>query len=238
MTMRKLLLLSSSSVHGSGFLGWCGDLLTEFLGRDVSRVLFIPYALFDYDEYTAAPRACLKELGYEVDGIHELEDPVQAVERAQAVFIGGGNSFRLLKALYDHKLLDVLRRRVLREGLPYIGSSAGTNVSTVSICTTNDMPIVYPPSFDALALLPFNINPHYVEPAPGSKHMGETREKRIREYHMYADRPPVLGLREGSALHVLGGKAVLRGATGAKLFDPKAEPREFEPGADLSFLLE
>lgn len=237
--MRKLLLLSSSSFHGtSGFLGWCSDILAEFLGKEISRVLFIPYALFDYDEYTAAPRGALKELGYQVDGIHEHENPVQAVEQAQAIFIGGGNTFRLLKALYDHHLIDIIRKRVLEDGIPYIGSSAGTNVATVSICTTNDMPIVYPPSFNALGLLPFNINPHYIDPEPNSTHKGETREKRIREYHMYADRPPVLGLREGSCLSVHGNRAVLKGQTGAKLFQPKAEPKEFASNSDLSFLLD
>ncbi|XP_043188757.1 alpha-aspartyl dipeptidase-like isoform X2 [Amphibalanus amphitrite] len=238
VAMRKLLLLSSSSYHGAeGFLGWCGDLLTEFLGKEVSRVLFVPYALFDYNEYTTTVRDRLKQLGYEVDGIHELENPLQAVEQAQAIFVGGGNSFRLLKTMYDHRLVDAVRKRVLQDGMPYIGSSAGTNLSTVSICTTNDMPIVHPPTFEALALVPFNINPHYIDPDPSSTHMGETREKRIREYHMYADRPPVLGLREGSALLVLGDKAVLKGPTGAKLFKPKEEAEVFESGSDVSFLL-
>ncbi|XP_037080094.1 alpha-aspartyl dipeptidase-like [Pollicipes pollicipes] len=237
--MRRLLLLSSSVCHGTeGFMGWCSDIVSEYLGKEVTRVLFIPYALFDYDEYTSAPRNKLKQLGYEVDGIHELENPVQAVERAQAIYIGGGNTFRLLKSLYDHGLVDVIRKRVLEEGVPYIGSSAGTNVATVSICTTNDMPIVYPPTFDALGLVPFNINPHYIDPEPNSTHKGETREKRINEYHMYADRPPVLGLREGSCLYVHGNKAVLKGSSGAKLFKPKAEPVEFASSADLSFLLE
>lgn len=237
--MRRLLLLSSSSVHGgNGFLSWCTSEISEFLGPDVKRVLFIPYALFDFAEYTAAPRERLSELGYQVDGIHEMEDPVAAVRSAQAIFVGGGNTFRLLKTIYDNGLIDVIRKRVLEDGIPYIGSSAGTNLATVSICTTNDMPIVYPPSFDALNLVPFNINAHYIDPAPNSTHMGETRAKRIAEYHMYADRPPVLGLREGCILRVLGDKGSLQGQTGAKLFQPKKEPVEYEAGSDLSFLLQ
>ncbi|KAG7231514.1 hypothetical protein INR49_011593 [Caranx melampygus] len=194
---RRLLLVSNSTLHGSGYLDHCQQQIRLFFGKDVKRVLFVPYALHDRDAYTRTARNKFKTLGYEVDGIHEASDPVEAVRKAEGIFIGGGNTFRLLKSLYDNKVVMEIRRR---DGVPYMGSSAGTNVATISINTTNDMPIVYPPSFSAIGLVPFNINPHYLDPDPGSRHMGETREQRITQYHEEPDTPCVLGLREGSML--------------------------------------
>lgn len=234
--MRRLLLVSNSTLHGSGYLDHCQQQISSFFGTSVSRVLFVPYALHDRDGYTRTARNKFKALGYEVDGIHEAADPVEAVRKAEAIFIGGGNTFRLLKTLYDQQVVSEIRKRVLEDGVPYMGSSAGTNVATVSISTTNDMPIVYPPSFAAMGLVPFNINPHYLDPDPDSRHMGETREQRISQYHEEVD-TCVLGLREGCMLLVEGNKATLLGSTNARLFNRGRPCEEFHPGSDLSFLL-
>ncbi|KAK7865101.1 hypothetical protein R5R35_014634 [Gryllus longicercus] len=235
---RQILLLSSSTVHGTEYLKYAENEIKSFLkNKNVQRILFIPYALQNHDEYTDKIRSAFVKLGYEVDGIHKTSDPILALNQAQAVYVGGGNTFQLLKSLYDNSLLEPIRKKVLQEGLPYIGSSAGSNVATVSICTTNDMPIVYPPSFKALGLVPFNINPHFLDADPTSKHMGETREERIKQYHELPDVPPVLGLREGCMLHVDGDKATLKGISGAKLFDPSKGASDYEVGSDVSFLL-
>uniref|UniRef100_A0A1A8F236 dipeptidase E n=1 Tax=Nothobranchius korthausae TaxID=1143690 RepID=A0A1A8F236_9TELE len=234
---RRLLLVSNSTLHGGGYLDHCQQHIRDFFGKDVKRVLFVPYALHDRDAYTKTARNKFRTLGYEVDSIHEAADPVAAVGGAEAIFIGGGNTFRLLKSLYDNKVVTEIRRRVMEDGVPYMGSSAGTNVATISINTTNDMPIVYPPSFSAIGLVPFNINPHYLDPDPHSRHMGETREQRITQYHEEPDTRSVLGLREGSMLLVEGNKATLLGSTKARLFSREKPSMEYDPGSDLSFLL-
>uniref|UniRef100_A0A8C5MXE7 dipeptidase E n=1 Tax=Leptobrachium leishanense TaxID=445787 RepID=A0A8C5MXE7_9ANUR len=215
---RRLLLISNSTLHGGGYLEHCKQHIQSFLGAEVKRVLFVPYALHDRDAYAKTARQAFESLGYGLDSVHEAENPVDAVQKSQAIFIGGGNTFRLLKALYDKNLIPAIRKKVFEDGIPYIGSSAGTNVATISINTTNDMPIVYPPSLQALGLVPFNINPHYLDPDVNSKHMGETREQRITQYHEEQDTPSVLALREGGLLLVEGDKATLLGITGARLF--------------------
>lgn len=234
---RRLLLVSNSTLFGGGYLEHCQTQIQDFFGKDVKKVLFVPYALHDRDAYTKTARDKFKTLGYEVDGVHETTDPVAAVRKAEAIFIGGGNTFRLLKALYDNKLVMEIRKRVFNDGIPYMGSSAGTNVSTVSINTTNDMPIVYPPTFAAIGLVPFNINPHYLDTDPNSRHMGETREQRITQFHEEST-TPVLGLREGCMLLVEGKKATLLGSTRARLFTPGKAAVEYDPGNDLSFLFD
>jgi dipeptidase E len=232
--MRRLLLVSNSTLHGSGYLDHCAAHIQELLGG-VSRVLFVPYALHDRDGYAAQARARFGALGYRLDSIHEAADPRAAVRAAEAVFIGGGNTFRLLRELYAQDLLDPLRERV-RSGMPYIGSSAGSNVACLTIGTTNDMPIVQPPSFAALALVPFNLNPHYLDPDPGSRHMGETREVRIRQFH--EENPqPVVGLREGAMLRIAGDRMTLLGVTGARIFRRGRDPEEITPGTELGELL-
>ncbi|XP_020828501.1 alpha-aspartyl dipeptidase-like isoform X1 [Phascolarctos cinereus] len=234
---RRLLLVSNSRLHGEGYLAHCEEQMRSFFGGKVNRVLFIPYALHDQDAYAKTAREKFESLGYELDSIHESSDPVEAVRKSEAIFVGGGNTFRLLKILYDLNLIPEIRKRVLHAGIPYMGSSAGTNVATISISTTNDMPIVFPPSLEALGFVPFNINPHYLDPDVNSTHMGETREERILQYHEEPDTPPVLGLREGSMLLVEGNKATLLGRNKARLFLRGQTPTEHEPGADFSFLL-
>ncbi len=233
--MKRLLLLSNSVQHGYDYLEHAASEIQDFLGDDVARVLFVPYAIGDWDGYVEAARATFEGFGYGLDGIHEAADARVAVGEAETVFIGGGNTFRLLKTLYTLDLLDAIRRRA-EAGMPYMGASAGTNVACVTIKTTNDMPIVCPPSFDALGLVPFNINPHYRDPDPDSTHQGETREQRIAEFHALND-PPVLGLREGTWLRVEGHAVSLGGSRDARLFRKDQEPVEYSTGSRLDFLM-
>jgi dipeptidase E len=232
--MRRLLLVSTSQTYGTGYLDHCAEQVTD-LFRDRPRVLFVPYALSNREAYAAKAAARFRQLGIELDSIHTQENPQRAVEQAAGLFIGGGNTFRLLRCLYEHRLLGPIRRRV-GEGMPYMGTSAGSNVAGATIRTTNDMPIVEPPTFDALGLVPFQLNPHYLDPDPGSTHMGETRETRIREFLEENDNV-VVGLREGAMLYIEDQQAKLLGVRGARVFRRDHDPREFEPGADLGFLL-
>jgi dipeptidase E len=230
---RRLLLVSTSTTHGTGYLDHCAGQIQELLGN-LRRVLFVPYALFDHDGYAAKARERFARMGYELTSIHEAEDPVAAVRSTEALFIGGGNTFRLLARLYEKGLLKPIRERVAA-GTPYVGTSAGSNVACVTIRTTNDMPILEPPSFDALSLVPFNINPHYLDPDPGSTHMGETREERLLQFLEENDKT-VVGLREGSMLRIEGGSVRLLGAAGARIFRRGHPPLEARPGEVLDIL--
>jgi len=197
----------------------------NFLNTD--EILFVPYARpsgVTYDEYTENPRKAFATKGIRVKGLHEFENLQEAILKAKAIFTGGGNTFLLLKSLYELDLIDALRTAV-NSGTPYMGSSAGSNITGLTIGTTNDMPIVYPPSFEALGFLPFNLNPHYLDPDLNSKHKGETRETRIKEFHKFNSQP-VLGLREGSWLEVQKGKIELKGNLTARLFQQEKEARE------------
>jgi dipeptidase E len=225
----RLLLVSNSTSFGGGYLDHCAEAIRSFLGPRVGRVVFVPYAIFDRDGYASAARARFERMGFGLDSIHDSPGgPARAIEGAEALFIGGGNTFRLLNELAHRELIAAIRSRVLA-GLPYIGSSAGSNVACPTIKTTNDMPIVEPPSFDALGLVPFNINPHYLDADPESRHMGETRDQRIAEFHEEND-PPVIGLREGSWLLVEDGRVTLGGTTGARLFRRGQPTREVANG--------
>jgi dipeptidase E len=233
-TTKRILLISNSTLFGSGYLDHAAAEIQDFL-RDLKRVLFVPYALHDRDDYAATAAERFQRMGYESTSIHALSDPVKAINETEAIFIGGGNTFRLLKALYDFDLLAPMRRRV-EEGMPYIGSSAGSNVAAPTIKTTNDMPIVEPPSFAALGLVPFQINPHFLDPDPNSRHMGETRETRLLQF-LEENETPVAGLREGAMIRIDQGEMTLKGSTGARIFRKGLEPVEVSPGARLNDLL-
>lgn len=235
--MSELLLLSNSTNHGRGYLEHALDAVVEVLaGR--TELLFVPFALADHERYTGRVAEALAPRGVRVRGLHTAEDPVAAVATASAVFTGGGNTFRLLQRLYRLGLREPLRQRV-SGGMPYLGASAGTNIACPTVRTTNDMPIVEPPTLDALGLVPFQINPHYVDPQPGGTHMGETREHRIAEFHECND-VAVLGMREGTWLRVSGARARLEGSAvgggaAGRLF--RAGEPAVEIGGDVSELL-
>lgn len=233
-TAKRILLISNSTLYGSGFLDHAEGEIRDFFGK-ISRVLFVPFALFDRDGYASKTRTRFHAMGYKLDSIHEVPDRPQAVKDAAAIFIGGGNTFRLLKALYDSEILSLIREQV-EDGIPYVGSSAGSNVAAPTIKTTNDMPIVEPPSFQALNLVGFQINPHYLDPDPNSKHMGESREERILQFLEEND-TPVVGLREGAMVRLEEGATILKGSTGARIFRKGQQPVEATPGTRLDELI-
>lgn len=227
----RALLLSSSRVHGGGYLDHAESEIKSHL-ENVQRVLFVPYALQDRDSYANVARTKFNAIGYQLDSIHQLDDPQHAVSHAQAIFIGGGNTFRLLKTLYELDLLDLIRQRA-ESGMPYMGASAGSNLAGPTIRTTNDMPIVQPPSFNALGLVPFQINPHYLDAEPNSTHMGETREQRLREY-LEENTVPVVAIREAAMLHLINDVVTLKGNAGARIFKRGQEPYEVKPGETIA----
>ncbi len=227
--MKRLLLISNSTLHGSGYLDHCADEITDFLGKDVKKVTFVPFARpsgISHDEYTSKARERFEKMGYQLDSVHEYDDPKQAGENAEAVFIGGGNSFVLLGQLQKYNLLDAIRDKV-NKGMPYIGTSAGSNAACPSIMTTNDMPIMEISSFKAIDVFPYQINPHYLDPEHGSTHKGETRETRINEFHAYND-TVVIGLREGCSIRTEGETIKLVGINGARIFQKNKEPYELD----------
>ncbi len=233
--MRELMLLSNSRRHpGDALLAHVHEVLREWLpGR--ARVAFVPYALAEHDDYTASFRTALEPIGCTVQGVHEGTDPVQVLADSDAVFVGGGNSFRLARSLQETGLDRAIADHV-HEGMPYVGSSAGSNAACPTIRTTNDMPIVQPRTLAGIGLVPFQINPHYVDPDPSSVHMGETREERILQF-LECNDVPVVGLREGSWLRVSGDEGEVGGELSARLFRRGHAPVELEPGAQLADLL-
>lgn len=234
--MKKLIIASTSTLHGGGYLEYMLPALQKHF-KGCSSLLFIPYARpggITHDEYTQKVADTFAPLGITVKGAHEFEDPADAVGNAEALFTGGGNTFLLVAQLYKTGLMTAIEKAV-KNGTPYLGSSAGSNICGLTMQTTNDMPIIYPPSFKTLGLIPFNLNPHYLDPQPGSTHMGETRETRIKEFHRFNPQP-VLGLREGSWLEVNGSTIILKGDLQARLFRQGKEPEELNAGSDLSWL--
>jgi dipeptidase E len=230
----KVLLVSNSTVHGRGYLDHVEPAIRSFLSG-AERVLFFPFALYDRDAYAAQAKTRFTAMGYSMQSVHEAENPQKAVEETDAIFIGGGNTFRLLKTLQDLDLVEPIRRKV-KAGAPYIGSSAGSNVAGPTIRTTKDMPIVQPRSFDSLGLVPFQISPHYLDPDPNSRHMGETQEERILQFLEEND-TPVVGLREGAWLLVEGDSVLLKGSSGARIFRRGQAPVEATPLAEIAALV-
>jgi dipeptidase E len=233
--IRKLLLISNSTLHGSGFLDHAEKEIQDFVGRR-SKVLFVPYAMYDRGGYSMKVRERLHRMGLSVAPIHDLSNMPRAVEEAEVIFIGGGNTFRLLKALHDNSLVRPIQRRV-ESGTPYIGSSAGSIVACPTLKTTKDMPVVQPTSFEALGLVQFQISPHYLDPDPASTHMGETQEQRIMQF-LEENEEAVVGLREGSILRVEGAEVILKGPNRVRIFRRGEEPVEAAAGSDLGPLLE
>ena len=231
---RRLLLISNSTQHGSGYLDHAEEEIRDLIGSS-KRAIFVPFALQDRRAYAEKAAQRLRSLGLALESVHDVSNPIRAVAKAEVIFVGGGNTFRLLKGLYDYGLLEPIRRAVAAGAL-YIGSSAGSIVAGPSLKTTKDMPIVQPHSFDALALVPFQISPHYLDPDPYSTHMGETQEERILQFLEEND-TPVIGLREGSMLRIENDTVTLKGSGSARIFRLGVLPAEVPPCSQLSLTL-
>ncbi len=232
--MKNLIIASTSTLHQGSYLAYLAPVLqTHF--KNCKSILFIPFARpsgISHDDYTQKVAGFFSQFHITVKGLHEFDNKTEAIQQAEGIFTGGGNTFLLVSQLYHYQVMDILRESI-NKGISYLGSSAGSNITGISIGTTNDMPIVYPPSFTTLGVVPFNINPHYLDPIDGSTHMGETRETRINEFH-YFNTQPVLGLREGSWLEVRDSKIILKGKLTARLFRQGMPAIELEPESDLS----
>lgn len=235
--MINCILASTSTVYGGTYLDYLFDSL-RILYKDAQKIVFIPYARpsgISHDEYTAIAKSAFQKIGKELIGIHTFDNPIEAIQNAEGIFTGGGNSFVLVSELYKQNLIPVLEAAI-KNGTPYLGTSAGSNIAGISIRTSNDMPIVYPPSFETLGIVPFNINPHYLDPDANSKHKGETRETRIKEFHQF-NTIPVVGLREGSWIEVQNNQITLKGNDfTARIFEQSKTAYELEPESSLAFL--
>ncbi len=234
--MKNLIIASTSTLHGGEYLEYLLPTLENHF-KNCDTIIFIPYARpggMTHDEYTERVAIAFSKINKKIIGLHTLKNPIEALENAQGIFTGGGNTFLLVTQLYENDVMQTLSN-VIESGTPYLGSSAGSNITGISMQTTNDMPIIYPPSFKTLGAIPFNLNPHYLDANLQSKHMGETRETRIKEFHAF-NTTPVLGLREGSWLDVKGEKILLKGNLTARLFRQNQIPEEINPETDLAFL--
>ena len=234
--MKHLLIASTSTVHGSDYLDYLLEPLRIHF-ENVETILFIPFARpggISHEGYTKIVKLAFSKIDKSIRGLHEFENPKEAINTAEGIFTGGGNTFVLVDQLYKINVIDTLKTAI-ESGTPYAGTSAGSNICGLTIGTSNDMPIAYPPSFNTLGVIPFNINPHYLDPNPNSTHMGETRETRIQEFHHFNSQP-VIGLREGSYLEVLGSKITLKGPLNARVFKKNKMPYEIQPESDVSNL--
>ncbi|WP_281848028.1 dipeptidase PepE [Olleya namhaensis] len=234
--MKQLLIASTSTLHSGAYLDYLLDALKIHF-KGIKDIIFIPYARpsgISHDDYTNKAAEAFAKIDIKVTGLHTFKNPAEAIANAKGIFTGGGNTFVLVSALYQYKLLEPLKSAI-NSGTPYLGTSAGSNICGLNIRTTNDMPIVYPPSFKTLGFVPFNINPHYLDPDTNSTHMGETRETRIKEFHQF-NTQPVVGLREGSWLKVNGQSIELKGTLTARIFEYDSEPYEVETGTFLNEL--
>lgn len=234
--MKNIILASSSSIHGSDYLEYILNELT-ILFKDTKEILFIPYARpsgISYDDYTNIASAAFSKINKSVKGIHHYESPQKAIENATGIFVGGGNTFVLINQLYKNNLVSCLKETIIK-GVPFLGTSAGSNICGLTIKTTNDMPIVYPPSFNSLGLVPFNINAHYLNPDQNSKHQGETRATRIKEFHHF-NTQPVIGLREGSWIQIKNSDIILKGSLNARVFEYNKPAYNIKTGTLLNAL--
>ena len=231
-----MILASTSTVFGGAYLDYIQDEV-KILFKDSKKILFIPYARpngLSHEKYTEIASKFFEKLGICINGIHEFKDLKEAIQNSEGIFIGGGNSFLLLKQLIDNDLTSSLKQ-VIKSGKPYLGTSAGINICGPSICTSNDMPIIHPSSFKALNIVSFNINPHYQDPIADDQHMGETRETRIKEFHFFNPQT-VIGLREGSFLVVKGQNIILKGNQKARVFEKNKKPYEVNTNFNLNKL--
>ncbi len=233
--MKRVLIVSTSTIYGSSYLEYILPKVKKFF-EGKKNIIFIPYARpggISHDEYTELAKEKFATIGLNIKGVHEFETPSEAIKNAEGFSTGGGNTFLLVKQLHELGLMSEIKKAV-EDGAPYMGTSAGCNITGINMRTTNDMPIVYPPNFDTLGLVPFNMNPHYLDPDPTSKHKGETRETRIKEFHTQ-NNIPVVGLREGSWLEVNDDNIVLKGKLNARIFKADEEPYEIKSGSEINF---
>lgn len=229
----NVLLASTSTLFGGSYLEYIKEEI-QSLYSGIEEVVFVPFARpggISHEEYTQVARNFFSQINIKVMGLHEFDDKIEAVNNAQSFFTGGGNTFLLVKTLHEEGLMQVLAENV-KAGKPYLGSSAGSNIAGLNMKTTNDMPIVYPPSFDCMGLVPFNLNPHYLDPNPGLKHNGETRETRIKEF-LTQNNVKVVGLREGNWIRRIGDRITTEGKELTRIFEKGKEPYEIKPGTEI-----
>lgn len=233
--MKNIVLASTSTLFGETYLAYLKPVI-KALFEGVTEIIFIPFARpggISQDDYTSKAAEAFKEFNIEVKGLHTFSDPEAAIKEARGFFTGGGNTFLLVKQLHDLGLMLPIKEAV-EKGVPYMGASAGSNIGGINMKTTNDMPIVYPPDFTTMGLVPFNLNPHYLDPNPDLKHNGETRETRIKEFHTQ-NNIPVVGLREGNWIRVKGNVATTEGSCETRIFEQGKEPYELSPSSTLVF---